>query len=102
MYTVKRADKTFALEESPPGDATLRRFKDVVSTVVVGLECGLSLGSFNEFQEGDEVECFKVEHAVKVLNIHPDANVDYSSGGAAVVDYSYQGSTDRKKKNKTY
>lgn len=59
MYTVKRSGKP-VLEESPTGDATLRRFKDVVSSVASGLECGLSLACFSDFQEGDEIECYKV------------------------------------------
>ena len=59
MYTVKRGGKP-AVADTATGDATLRRFKDVVSTVAAGLECGLSLSGFNEFEAGDEIECFKV------------------------------------------
>lgn len=61
-------------EDGAVGDATLRRFKDVVSSVASGLECGLTLASFSDFEEGDIIECFKVVHAVKVLRMHPDAN----------------------------
>ena len=42
------------------------RFKDTVSTVVAGKECGLTLASFSEYEVDDEIECFRLEHTVKV------------------------------------
>jgi hypothetical protein len=32
----------------------------VVTKVEAGLECGLTLHGYNDFQEGDEIECYKV------------------------------------------
>jgi translation initiation factor IF-2 len=37
---------------------SLRRFRDDVREVATGYECGIGLVSFNEFEEGDTVECF--------------------------------------------
>ncbi|HEV8516131.1 MAG TPA: translation initiation factor IF-2 [Candidatus Limnocylindrales bacterium] len=37
---------------------SLRRFRDDVREVATGYECGIGLASFNEFVEGDIVECF--------------------------------------------
>lgn len=99
IYTVKRGGKA-VLEESVPGDSTLRRFKDVVGSVAQGFECGLSLLSYNEFEEGDEIECFKIEHAVKVLQMHPDANKEYSSGGPADNYSGYNGDSGRSSRKK--
>ena len=39
----------------------LRRFKDDVSEVKAGLECGISLDRFNDVQVGDVIEVFTVE-----------------------------------------
>jgi len=44
----------------------LKRFKDDVSEVRAGYECGISLGNFNEFEAGDVIECFEI------LEIRPD------------------------------
>ena len=41
--------------------ASLRRFKDDVSEVKSGLECGLSLERFNDIKVGDIVEIFSME-----------------------------------------
>ncbi len=47
----------------------LKRFKDVVSSVEQGSECGLVLSRFKGWQEGDLVECFTVEHTQKKLDL---------------------------------
>ncbi len=44
----------------------LKRFKDDVSEVRAGYECGISLHNFNEFEAGDVIECFEI------LEIRPD------------------------------
>ena len=44
----------------------LKRFKDDVSEVRAGYECGISLNNFNEFEPGDLIECFEI------LEIRPD------------------------------
>jgi translation initiation factor IF-2 len=41
--------------------ASLRRFKDDVSEVKAGLECGISLERFNDIKVGDVIEAFVVE-----------------------------------------
>ncbi len=40
--------------------ASLKRFKDDVKEVRAGYECGLVFDGFNEIQEGDQVEAFKM------------------------------------------
>jgi len=41
--------------------STLRRFTDEVEEVKQGIECGIRLGSFNEYEEGDVIECYQLE-----------------------------------------
>jgi translation initiation factor IF-2 len=43
------------------GLATLRRFQDDVKEVRSGLECGIRLGDFNDYEEGDIIECYTLE-----------------------------------------
>ena len=43
------------------GLSTLRRFQDDVKEVRVGLECGIKLGDFSEYQVGDIIECYQLE-----------------------------------------
>jgi len=40
--------------------ASLKRFKDDVKSVKAGYECGLVFDGFNEIQEGDQVEVYKM------------------------------------------
>ena len=48
--------------------SSLRRFKDDVSEVKAGYECGIGLANFNDVKIGDVIEAFKVEKiAVKNL-----------------------------------
>lgn len=42
--------------------ATLKRFQDDVKEVKTGLECGIRLGKFSEYQKGDVIECYLLEH----------------------------------------
>jgi translation initiation factor IF-2 len=46
---------------------TLKRFKDEVNEVVVGQECGMSFGNFQDVKEGDLIECFTVEEIKRTL-----------------------------------
>jgi len=39
---------------------SLRRFKDDVTEVREGYECGIGLGTFNDLQEGDTIETFEL------------------------------------------
>jgi len=43
------------------GLATLRRFQDDVKEVRSGLECGIKLGDFNDYEAGDIIECYTLE-----------------------------------------
>ncbi|MFT3990308.1 MAG: translation initiation factor IF-2 [Luteolibacter sp.] len=47
--------------------STLRRFQDEVEEVKNGYECGIRLGEFNEYQEGDVIECYKLEKVPQTL-----------------------------------
>ncbi len=49
------------------GLSTLRRFQDDVKEVRVGLECGIKLGDFNEYQAGDIIECYQLEQVAQKL-----------------------------------
>jgi translation initiation factor IF-2 len=49
------------------GFTTLRRFKDDVKEVKVGLECGIKLGRFNDYLEGDVIECYELEKLEQTL-----------------------------------
>ncbi len=49
------------------GFSTLRRFKDDVKEVKVGLECGIKLGRFNDYMEGDIIECYELEKLEQTL-----------------------------------
>jgi translation initiation factor IF-2 len=40
---------------------TLRRFKDDVTDVKAGFECGMRLDSFDKYEEGDVIETFEIE-----------------------------------------
>ncbi|MDR2463757.1 MAG: translation initiation factor IF-2 [Verrucomicrobiales bacterium] len=40
---------------------TLKRFQDDVSEVRAGMECGIRLGNFNDYLEGDVIECYVLE-----------------------------------------
>ena len=41
--------------------ASLRRFKEDVTEVNAGFECGITLESFSDFQEGDIIEFYRKE-----------------------------------------
>ncbi|WP_018915210.1 translation initiation factor IF-2 [Thiomonas sp. FB-6] len=46
---------------------SLKRFKDDVREVQEGFECGLSLKSFHDLQEGDQIEAFEVKEIARTL-----------------------------------
>jgi len=46
---------------------TLKRFQDEVNEVRTGLECGIRLEGFDDFQEGDLIECYAVEKVAQKL-----------------------------------
>ncbi|MBB5351752.1 translation initiation factor IF-2 [Haloferula luteola] len=47
--------------------STLRRFQDEVQEVKNGIECGIRLGDFNEYLEGDIIECYELEKIPQTL-----------------------------------
>jgi translation initiation factor IF-2 len=49
------------------GIATLRRFQDDVKEVRAGVECGLKLGEFTEYEVGDIIECYNLEKVPQQL-----------------------------------
>jgi translation initiation factor IF-2 len=49
------------------GVSTLRRFQDDVKEVRSGLECGIKLGDFSEYQVGDIIECYQLEAMAQKL-----------------------------------
>ncbi len=46
---------------------TLRRFQDEVNEVRAGMECGIRVEGFNDFQVGDAIECYAVEKVASKL-----------------------------------
>jgi translation initiation factor IF-2 len=46
---------------------SLRRFQDEVNEVRSGLECGIRVEGFGEFQTGDIIECYAMEKVVQKL-----------------------------------
>jgi len=46
---------------------TLKRFKDEVSEVNVGQECGMAFENYEDIRAGDQIECFRVEHVTRTL-----------------------------------
>jgi translation initiation factor IF-2 len=47
--------------------STLRRFHEEVEEVRTNFECGIRLGDFNEYQEGDIIECYKLDKVAQGL-----------------------------------
>jgi translation initiation factor IF-2 len=57
-------------EKTPVYDGgfhTLRRFTEDVTEVRNGLECGIRLGDFNDYVEGDVIECYELEKIAQGL-----------------------------------
>jgi translation initiation factor IF-2 len=46
---------------------SLRRFQDEVNEVRAGMECGIRIDGFSEFQVGDLIECYSVEKIAQKL-----------------------------------
>lgn len=49
------------------GIHTLKRFQDEAAEVRAGLECGIRLGDFNDYEEGDIIECYQLEKFTQSL-----------------------------------
>ncbi|MDP8903767.1 MAG: translation initiation factor IF-2 [Chloroflexota bacterium] len=61
---VYRAGKVVATDRIE----SLRRFRDDVREVAAGFECGIGLVSFNEFEEGDVIECFSQQTVSRIAS----------------------------------
>ena len=46
---------------------SLRRFQDEVNEVRAGMECGIRIEGFGDFQMGDNIECYAVEKVAQKL-----------------------------------
>jgi len=46
---------------------SLRRFQDEVNEVRAGMECGIRIEGFSEYQVGDAIECYSVEKIAQKL-----------------------------------
>ena len=46
---------------------SLRRFQDEVNEVRAGMECGIRIDGFDDFQVGDAIECYTVEKVAQKL-----------------------------------
>jgi translation initiation factor IF-2 len=68
---IARAARSRVLRKRQPvydgGISTLRRFQDDVKEVRSGLECGIKLGDFSEYQVGDMIECYQLEAIAQKL-----------------------------------
>ena len=68
---IARAARARILRKRQPvydgGVSTLRRFQDDVKEVRSGLECGIKLGDFSEYQVGDLIECYQLEQIAQKL-----------------------------------
>jgi translation initiation factor IF-2 len=68
---ILRAGRARVLRRRQPiydgGIATLRRFQDDVKEVRVGVECGMKLGDFTEYEVGDIIECYNLEKVPQQL-----------------------------------
>ena len=49
------------------GIATLRRFQDDVKEVRSGVECGIKLGNYDEYEPGDIIQCYILENYAQTL-----------------------------------
>lgn len=47
--------------------STLKRFKDEVAEVQGGQECGMAFENYQDMRQGDQIECFRVEHIERKL-----------------------------------
>ena len=46
---------------------SLRRFQDEVNEVRAGMECGIRIDGFDDFQTGDMIECYTIEKVAPKL-----------------------------------
>lgn len=75
VFRVKRNGQVLMAESR--GGVEIKRFKTLVHEVESGNECGVSLDGFDEYEEGDELECLKVvwRAQTQVLAPAPDESM---------------------------
>ncbi len=68
---VSRTDHARVIREGTPvfdgKMSTLRRFQDEVKEVKQGIECGIRLGQFSDYEEGDIIETYLLEKIEQTL-----------------------------------
>jgi len=68
---ISRSARARVLRKKQPiydgGIGTLRRFQDEVKEVRAGLECGIKLGDYSEYQVDDIIECYTLEKVAQQL-----------------------------------
>ena len=47
---------------------TLKRFKDEVKDVQMGMECGMAFENYDDIRENDVIECFEVKEETRTLD----------------------------------
>lgn len=68
---ILRSGRARVLRDRQPvydgGVHTLKRFTEDAKEVKNGLECGIRLGNFNDYEEGDIIECYELEKVAQAL-----------------------------------
>ena len=68
---IQRTGRARVLRNRQPiydgGIATLKRFQDDVKEVRSGVECGIKLGDYTEYEVGDIIECYLLEKVPQTL-----------------------------------
>lgn len=68
---IDRKQRARVLRDDQPvydgGVETLKRFQDEVPEVKNGLECGIKLANFSDYEEGDVIECYELEKIQQTL-----------------------------------
>ena len=64
-FRLRRADEVLWTGRA----GTLKRFKDDVSDVGTGYECGIALDGFSKYREGDVIECFELKKTPRKLEL---------------------------------
>jgi len=85
LRSSKGSSEATVLLDDFNGHSDLKRFKDTVHEVESGNECGLSLEEFSDFQEGDEVQCVRVEWKAKSLQIATSRDDKWTQSATARV-----------------
>ena len=83
-------------------ESYLHGLKDEVDEVKTGVECGIRLGDFNEYEVGDVIECYRVEQVklrftgegaaeAKRWRFHPGQVVTPQEDGSLLVEFETGG-----------